>query len=131
MMQFARAYVATAAVFLVIDLAWIGLFLRRVYEEQLGALMRDAPAGWAAGVFYLAYVAGLVHFAVRPALEQSRPGLAAANGAALGAIAYGTYTLTNFAIFAGWSVSLVISDIAWGALLSAGAAAAGYLAARR
>ncbi len=130
-MRLLKATIATAFVFLAVDLAWISLFLRQVYEDQLGSMMREAPAGWAAGVFYLAYVVALVHFAVRPALDKARWSVAAGNGAALGAIAYGTYTLTNFAIFREWSVTLVVSDIAWGALLSAGSAAAGYLAARR
>ncbi|MDX1499422.1 MAG: DUF2177 family protein [Woeseiaceae bacterium] len=130
-MPLVKAYAATALVFLVVDLAWIGLFLRQIYEDQLGSLMRDTPAGWAAGVFYVAYIVALFHFAVRPALEKARWSVAAGNGAALGAIAYGTYTLTNFAIFAGWSVTLVVSDIAWGALLSGSSAAAGYLAARQ
>ena len=130
-MTYIKAAVATAIAFLVIDLAWISLFLGSVYEAQLGDMMRETPDGLAAGAFYVGYIAGILFLAVRPALEAERPGPALINGAALGALAYGTYTLTNYAIFAQWSVTLVLSDIAWGAVLTASCAVIGYLAARK
>ena len=129
-MRYVKAAAATAIAFLIIDLAWIGLFLGDVYEATLGDMMRDSPDGLAAAVFYIAYIGGIVYFAVRPALDENRAGPALLNGALLGALAYGTYTLTNYAIFAQWSVTLVLSDIAWGAFLTAVSAATGYLAAR-
>ena len=110
---------------------WISLFLSDVYEEQLGDMMRDTPDGVAAGAFYIGYIAGILFLAVRPALEAERAGPALVNGAVLGALAYGTYTLTNFAIFSQWSVTLVLSDIAWGAVLTATCAGIGYRAARK
>ncbi len=130
-MTYLKAAVATAIAFLVIDLAWITLFLGEVYEAQLGGMMRETPDAIAAGVFYLGYIAGILYLAVRPALEAGRIGPALLNGAILGALAYGTYTLTNYAIFTQWSVTLVLSDIAWGAVLTASCAGAGYLAARK
>ena len=130
-MTYLKATVATAIAFLVIDLAWISLFLGDVYAAQLGDMMRDTPDGLAAGAFYIGYIAGILYLAVRPALEAGRVGPALLNGAILGALAYGTYTLTNYAIFTQWSVTLVLSDIAWGAVLTASSAAVGYMAARK
>lgn len=130
-MHYLKAAIATAAAFLIIDLVWISYFLVDVYEAQLGDMMRQSPNGLAAGAFYIAYVGGIVYFAVRPALNENRVGPAALNGALLGALAYGTYTLTNYAIFAQWSIALVLSDIAWGAFLTATSAAIGYRAARQ
>ncbi|MDJ0751867.1 MAG: DUF2177 family protein [Woeseiaceae bacterium] len=129
-MRYVKAFAATAIVFLIIDLAWIGLFLRDVYEAQLGSMMRPSASVWAAALFYVGYVAAILYFAIRPALAEMRLATAIQHGAALGAIAYGTYTLTNYAIFERWSVLLVVSDIGWGAFLTAVCAAAGYLAAR-
>jgi uncharacterized membrane protein len=129
-MNYFKAAAAVAVSFLVIDLAWIAFFLGDVYDAQLGNLMRETPDGLAAGVFYVGYIAGILYFAVRPAFHEARVGPAVLNGALLGALAYGTYTLTNYAIFTSWSFVLVLSDIAWGAFLTASSAAIGYLAAR-
>ena len=129
-MKYLKAAAAIAVAFLVIDLAWIGFFLGGIYDAQLGDMMRETPDGLAAGVFYVGYVAGIVYFAVRPAFDEARIGPAVLNGALLGALAYGTYTLTNYAIFTNWSLVLVLSDIAWGAFLTATSAAIGYLAAK-
>ncbi len=129
-MGYLRAFAAAALVFLVIDIAWISLFLRDVYEAQLGSMMRPTASVWAATLFYVGYICAILYLAVRPALVESRVATAILHGAALGAIAYGTYTLTNYAIFAQWSVLLVVSDIGWGTFLTASTAATGYLAAR-
>jgi len=129
-MTYLKAAAAIAVSFLVIDLVWITLFVGDVYNAQLGDMMRETPNGMAAGAFYVGYIAGIAYFAVRPALHEARVGPAILNGALLGALAYGTYTLTNYAIFKNWSFVLVASDIAWGAFLTASSAAIGYFAAK-
>ena len=129
-MKYVKAAVAVAAAFLIIDLAWIGFFLGNVYNAQLGDMMRETPNALAAGAFYVGYIAAILYFAVRPAFHEARLGPAVLNGALLGALAYGTYTLTNYAIFTNWSLVLVLSDIAWGSFLTASSAAVGYLVAR-
>ena len=129
-MRYVKAFAAAAVVFLVIDIAWISLFLRDVYEAQLGSMMRPTASLPAAALFYVGYIGAILYLAVRPALAEKRILTAVLHGAALGAIAYGTYTLTNYAIFAQWSVLLVVSDIGWGTFLTALSAAAGFLAAR-
>lgn len=130
-MTYVKAAVATAIAFLVIDLVWISFFLSDVYNAQLGNMMRDTPNGVSASAFYIGYIAGILYFAVRPALADGQTKTAFLNGAILGALAYGTYTLTNHAIFTQWSAMLVYSDIAWGAFLTGSCATAGYLVARR
>ena len=129
-MTYLKAAAAVAVSFLVIDLIWIVAVLGDIYTDQLGDMMRETTSGLAAGVFYVGYIAGIVYFAVRPALHEARVGPAVLNGALLGALAYGTYTLTNYAIFTSWSVALVLSDIAWGAFLTASSATIGYFAAK-
>jgi len=129
-MRYLKAFAATAVAFLVIDIAWISLFLRDVYDAQLGSMMRPSAPVSAAALFYVGYIGAILYLAVRPALVETRIATAIVHGAALGATAYGTYTLTNYAIFSQWSVVLVVSDIGWGTFLTAVSAAAGYLAAR-
>ena len=129
-MRYVKAFAVAAVLFLVIDIAGISLFLRDVYEAQLGSMMRPTASLPAAALFYVGYIGVILYLAVRPALAEKRILTAVLHGAALGAIAYGTYTLTNYAIFAQWSVLLVVSDIGWGTFLTAVSAAAGFLAAR-
>ena len=129
-MRYVKAFAAAAVAFLVIDIAWISLFLRDVYDAQLGSMMRPAASVWAAALFYVGYISAILYMAVRPALAERSLATAIQHGAAVGAIAYGTYTLTNYAIFEQWSVLLVVSDIGWGTFLTAITAVIGYLAAR-
>ena len=129
-MRYVKAAVAVAVAFLIIDLVWIVFVAGKVYDAQLGDVMRETPNAWAAGAFYVGYIAGILYFAVRPAFHEARVGPAVLNGALLGALAYGTFTLTNYAVFTNWSLVLALSDIAWGAFLTASSAAIGYWAAR-
>lgn len=125
-----KAFAAALVAFLVIDGLWIWLFVRKFYESRIGDWMRDTPQMAAAGIFYIAYIAGVVYLAVRPGLVAGSMGTTLVHGAVLGALAYGTYTLTNYAILKNWTPGLVVTDIAWGAFLTAAVAAVGYLAAR-
>jgi uncharacterized membrane protein len=130
-MRYLKAFLVATVVFLVVDIAWITFFVRAEYDATLGPLMRETPGVTAALLFYAGYIAGILYFAVRPAHARGHVNTALINGALLGALAYGTYTLTNYAIFSAWTVTLVVSDIAWGAFLTAITAASGYFASRR
>ena len=124
---YVKAYAVTLAAFLVIDLFWLGVVARRFYASQLGSLMR-ARINWAAaGGFYLAYVAGIVFFAVAPALAADSWATAAINGALLGLLAYGTYDMTNLATIKGWPLAMSVVDMAWGAVLTGACAMIGYV----
>ena len=117
--------------FLVIDAVWIGFFVSGYYEQTVGDLLLETPNFVAAGLFYLAYVAGVVVLAVQPAIAAQKLRTALINGGVLGAIAYGTFTLTNYSVLKGWTAGLVVSDIVWGTFLTALSAGCGYLFARR
>ena len=62
-MTYLKAFAAAAVVFLLIDIAWISLFLGDVYEKQLGSMMRSAPAVGGAALFYVGYLGGVLFFA--------------------------------------------------------------------
>jgi uncharacterized membrane protein len=124
------AYAGALATYAVLDLAWLGLFAKDFYQSQLAALLLPKPNWGAAALLYLAYPAGIVFFAITPALESGSVARAAALGAILGVLVYATYDLTNLATLKGWSSAVALLDIAWGALVTAGAAAGGFLLAR-
>lgn len=117
-----KSLLATAVVMTLLDLLWIGLLARDLYQEMLGPLLRPEPYAPAAGLFYLMYVLTVWAVAVRPASGVPQ---AAARGACTGAFAYAVYELTNWAMLANWPGALVPIDIAWGAVLTGGSAAVG------
>ena len=125
-MIYAKAYAATLIVFFGLDLLWLGIVARRFYASQLGHLMRDNINYLASGGFYLAYVGGIVFFAVAPALTEGSWGRSALNGALLGLLAYGTYDMTNIATLKDWPVTMSIVDMAWGGFLTGFSAVTGF-----
>jgi len=130
-MPYVIAYISTAVVFFALDYLWLTRIAIGFYREQIGSLMLASPNFAAAGVFYLFYVVGVVYFAVMPAVSAGSLVTALINGALLGLLAYGTYDMTNLATLKGWSLQMSLVDMAWGAFLTATAAAAGYLAVAR
>lgn len=130
-MPYVIAYISTAVVFFALDYLWLTRIAIGFYREQIGSLMLASPNFAAAGVFYLFYVVGVVYFAVMPAVSAGSLVTALINGALLGLLAYGTYDMTNLATLKGWSLQMSLVDMAWGACLTATAAAAGYLAISR
>ena len=125
-MIYAKAYALTLVVFLALDFLWLGLIARGFYASQLGGLMRENINYLAAGGFYLAYVAGIVFFAVAPAIAEGSWGRAALSGALLGLLAYGTYDMTNLATLKDWPVAMSIVDMIWGGVITGVSATLGY-----
>ncbi len=130
-MQILVAYLGAAVAFVVLDAIWLGIVAKNFYFTQLAGLLRDKPdLGIAAG-FYLVYLAGIVYFAIVPALANGELGRAILNGALLGFFAYMTYDATNLATLKGYPAVLAVVDVTWGTFLTASAAGAGYIAAQR
>lgn len=126
-MSYLVAYLVTAVVFFGLDYVWLSRVAAGFYRDRLGHLLMDQPNLVAAGLFYLAYVAGIVYFAVAPALGSGSAASAFLAGAVLGLVAYGTYDMTNLSTLRDWSVAVTVVDIAWGTLLTGVSAWAGYL----
>ena len=122
------AYVATFVAAVAMDFVWLSQMADRLYRPVMGDMMLDQFRLPPAIVFYVMYVAGLVFFAVRPALSSRQWSTAFAHGAALGLVAYGTYDLTNQATLKNWSTMLTLADLGWGAILSGSASTLGYFA---
>ena len=68
-----------------------------------------------AAIVYVLMIAGLWWFVVRPCAGNWES--AAANGAALGAVVYGVYDMTNLTTLTNYSPTVAIKDMAWGAVL--------------
>ena len=124
------AFIAAALAFGALDAMWLGWAGPNFYRPRLGDLLADSFHMGPALVFYTAYIAAIVWFAVRPGLAGGL-GAAALNGALLGAICYATYDLTNQATLRQWSTTVTIADICWGAFATAVAATAATFAGSR
>jgi len=75
MRRYATAYVSTLVVLVLLDACWLTLMGKSLYRARLSDLMLPQPEMGAAVVFYLLYAAGVVVFAVLPALRiDSLPG---------------------------------------------------------
>lgn len=130
MPTFVLLYLATVPVFFLIDLVWLGVVARSFYRDQMGPLMAD-PINWPAGIlFYLLWVAGLILFAVRPALDGGDLTRALLLGAAFGFVTYATYDLTNLATLRDWPLALTLVDLAWGTVLGGLVATVSFLLGR-
>lgn len=122
------AYLATAVVMVGFDFVWLRTTVEVVYWRAVGPVLAEKPNIPAAIAFYVMYVAGVVLFAIRPALATGDWRTALWRGAALGLFAYGTYDLTNLATLKVWSLKVAALDMAWGAVLTGTAASAGAAA---
>jgi uncharacterized membrane protein len=120
-------YLVTLAVFVGIDLVWLGFIAKSFYTAEIGALLDEKMSVPAAVSFYVIYAAGLMFFAIQPSLAMGGWPRALMLGGLFGLVAYATYDLSNLATLRGWSVKLSIVDMMWGAALSGFTAAAALL----
>ncbi|WP_253951641.1 DUF2177 family protein, partial [Paenarthrobacter sp. CM16] len=65
MKRWLLSYALAALIFAVIDVAWIVTVAQRQYESQIGHLLAASPHPVGAVLFYLVFVAGIVHYGVR------------------------------------------------------------------
>ncbi|MBU3262151.1 DUF2177 family protein [Roseovarius sp. PS-C2] len=117
-MQIVILYLTTAALFLVFDAVMLKTVMNPLFKEHIGDWLLNDIRLLPAIVFYLFYVGGVLWFVSLPALRAGVPVSALINGAIIGALAYGTFEFTNYAILRDWSLQMVVVDVAWGAVLT-------------
>ncbi|MEJ7647576.1 MAG: DUF2177 family protein [Nakamurella sp.] len=129
--RWAAAYLVAAVIFGILDYLWLTTVTDSLYRDRLGPLMADKPNTAAALAFYFIYLIGVTHFVTVPALERLSVRTVLVNGAILGLVAYATWDLTNLAVLQGFPGSIVVIDLIWGTLATAGAGSATYVVLRR
>lgn len=110
-------YVSTALTLLVLDALMLTFVMRPLFARHIGDMLAEQVRMGPAVLFYLGYVAGLVWLVGIPALRDGAPVILPA--AVIGAMAYGTYEFTNYAVLKGWHPSMVAVDLTWGTVLTA------------
>ena len=124
--SFGLAWLAAFAAMIVLDGIWLGLVAKGLYQREMGSLMADPVRVAPIVAFYLLFPVALVYLTLFNAPSGWLEAIV--RGAVLGLAAYGAYDLTNLAIVRDWPVRISMIDWAWGAVICAAAAAAGYAA---
>lgn len=129
-LSFVKLYLMTLPIFFFFDMIWLGYIAKNFYRKNL-AFVLSPEVNWpAAAAFYLIYIAGILFFAVAPALERASPVRALVWGGLYGFFTYATYDLTNMALIKGWPLKVVVVDILWGISLCAVVSALSFGVAR-
>ncbi len=126
-MTYLVPYVAVLVIFGIIDAVWLNTVGKLLYRPTLGDILLDDLRIAPAVIFYLAYPIGIVTFAVMPGLRSDSSLLTFGYALLFGALAYGTYDLTNYATLRNWTPRIAVIDICYGALASGIAAIAAAL----
>ncbi|MBK8501220.1 MAG: DUF2177 family protein [Saprospiraceae bacterium] len=120
-------FILTGIVFLIVDLLWLGLVAKKIYDQYLGVLLREEINWLPALLFYVLFIIAIFVFAILPAVRDDSIIRAIFLGAFFGFICYATYDLTNLATLKGWPVNIVYIDIAWGTFVTATVSAIGFM----
>ena len=123
-------YLITTVAFFIIDFVWLSTATSRIYKPYLGDLLVEKPNLPVAALFYLFYVVGVLVLASYPALQQGDVWGAVWRAAIFGALAYGTYDLTNLATIRGWAWQVSVIDIIWGTTITSVTAVIGFYVGR-
>jgi uncharacterized membrane protein len=125
MLLYGLIAIATLLILLTMDTLWISMVALPNFRVAFGddLLFRAVPGI----LFYVLYLVGILFFVTRPALAEGRWSTALGYGALFGLVAYGTYDLTNYATLRVWSLGLTVSDMLWGAFLTAVSSALGMV----
>lgn len=117
-MTYIKNFMITFAVFMTIDLIWLGVVAKKLYNKYLGYIMAKNINWLAAIIFYVIFVIGLLLFVIYPAMAKDSIQYLILYGMAYGFITYATYDLTNLATLKDWPIEITIIDLIWGTSLS-------------
>jgi uncharacterized membrane protein len=109
------SYAVTAVIFAVLDLVWITFVASNLYQSQIGHLIAPRPNAAGAVAFYLVFVAGMVHYGVRPLDADASVRQRVIGAGLFGFFAYATWALTAFAVLKDFTLLVAVTDILWGA----------------
>jgi len=129
--MFLKLFIIALPVFFVIDMVWLVLVAKKFYQEQIGFLMKPDINWFAAIIFYLLFIAGLIIFVISPAVEKHSWVHALLFGALFGLITYATYDLTNLATLKDWPLIVTVVDLIWGTVLASAISLITYLMANK
>jgi len=127
-MNYILLYIATFFTLLGLDVLWLYFVAMKLFTKYLSHLAGKTQM-IPAVLFYLFYTVGILILVVLPYKDD--PKKVFFMGALLGALAYGTYDLTNLATLRNWPLNFALLDISWGTLVTAVTALVASFIARK
>ena len=112
-------FAVSAVIFLILDAVMLTYVMRPLFERYLGDTMLTELRVVPGALFYFGYVAGLTYVVSWPALKDGTAAQVIVPAAIIGAMAYGTYEFTSYAIMKTWHPMLVVVDMTWGTIATA------------
>jgi uncharacterized membrane protein len=125
-----KLYLVMLIAFFAVDMLWLGLVARLFYKKYLGYLMAPSVNWYAAVIFYLLFIGGILFFVVLPGLKENSLQATLIRAVFFGLITYATYDLTNLATIREWPMAVTIVDLIWGMVLTTVVSLAGFFAAK-
>ena len=129
--MFIKLFIIALPVFFIVDMVWLVLVAKKFYQENIGFLMKPDINWFAAIIFYLLFITGLVIFVISPAVEKHSWVHALIFGALFGLITYATYDLTNLATLKDWPLLVTVVDLIWGSVLASSISLITYIIANK
>ena len=127
MLTFIELFVIAFIMFLIIDLVWLSLIAKKLYDKLIGKLLKT-DVNWAAAlIFYVLFISALVIFVLLPGVDKQSLGYVMLYGSLFGFITYATYDLTNLATLKDWPLKITIIDLIWGTFLGFSTSTLTYL----
>ncbi|MEX1383951.1 DUF2177 family protein, partial [Lutibacter sp.] len=78
------SYLLTFLVFLIVDMLWLGVIAKSIYQKYLGGFLSDNVNWTAAFIFYFIFVLGISIFAIYPSVNKNSDNNAILMGALFG-----------------------------------------------
>lgn len=119
-MQTITLFFSAIITILFMDAVWIGYLAKDLYQNNLGMLVRKTnevmtPIWSSAIVVYFLIAFGILYFVLPKANGQYNKVLI--SGMLFGAVTYGIYDFTNYAILKDWPLKVTLIDFVWGTVL--------------
>jgi len=130
MIYYLKLYLASLVVFFAVDMVWLGLVASSFYKKHLGYLMAPTINWYAAIIFYLLFILGILVFVVLPGVKENSLLNTILRALLFGLITYATYDLTNLATIKDWPLTVTLVDLAWGMVLSTIVSVSGFYVAK-
>ncbi len=127
MLKYTLLYIITFVIFLVIDLVWLNIIAKNLYQKEIGTLLLKNPNLVPALLFYLLFIFALLVLVLIPGIKEGGLLKTLLMAALFGLTTYATYDLTNLATLEGWNLKITVIDLIWGTSISTITTLFGYL----